>query len=119
MKRTVSQYADEGECVYVFSSESSPSAGPDLGVLVVARLSVGVITGGGVSMGGRPLPVGCLLHVVVVVAAVARHLVGQAVRGRHHIWGKIKAAGRRVRRVTGSRGAEISEATWTSGGRPH
>lgn len=66
------------------------SAGSDLRVLVVARLSVRVIQGGGVSMGGHLLPIGSLLHVVVVVAAVAHHLVGQAVRGRHHIWAKAK-----------------------------
>lgn len=76
--------------MYVFSCEPSPSAGSDLRVLVVARLSVRVIRRGGVSMVGHLLPVGSLLHVLVVVAAVAHHLVGQAVRGRHHICAKTE-----------------------------
>lgn len=80
------------------------SCGSDLGVLVVARLSVGVTGGGGVSTGGHLLAVGSLLHAVVVVAAVARHLLGQAVRGRRHIWATTQRARRRLVRPRGPGG---------------
>lgn len=88
------QYGGVRNQMHVFS------CGPDLGVLVVDRLSVGVTRGGGVSMGDRLLPVGILLH-VVVVAAVASHLASHVVRGRHRIWAITKPRARRLVRPRG------------------
>lgn len=95
------------------------STGPHLGVLIVAGLSVGFVRGGGVAVGGHLLPaVGSLLHVVVVIATVARHLVGQAIGGWHQICAKRKPSTYKSDVGLACR-TEINEAVWISGDRQY
>lgn len=55
-----------------------------LRVLLVARLAIRVMRGGGVSMGGWPLSIGWL-HVGVTIVSIGRSLVGHLIRRWHGI----------------------------------